>query len=78
MRQAGLPFGKAHEIVHHAVKKSANEEELLQTILAEGLLDEATLRQALDPVNFVAIRGIIGGPAPEETARSHTWSTSAQ
>jgi argininosuccinate lyase len=56
VRQAGLPFGKAHEIVHRAVKNSRNEEELLQAILAEGLLDEATLRRALDPVNFVAIR----------------------
>jgi len=43
---------------------------LLQAVLKEGLLDEATLRQALDPVNFVAIRGIVGGPAPEETARA--------
>jgi argininosuccinate lyase len=34
------------------------------------LLDEATLRRSLDPVNFVAVRGIIGGPAPEETARA--------
>jgi argininosuccinate lyase len=70
VREAGLPFGKAHEIVHRGVKTAANEEELLQALLAEGLLDEATLRRALDPVNFVAIRGIIGGPAPEETARA--------
>jgi argininosuccinate lyase len=70
VRQAGLPFGQAHEIVHQVIKESLNEEELLQAILAKGLLDEATLRRALDPVNFVAIRGIIGGPAPEETARA--------
>jgi len=70
VREAGLPFGKAHEIVHRAVQESLNEEELLQAILAEGLLAEATLRRALDPVNFVVVRGIIGGPAPEETARA--------
>jgi argininosuccinate lyase len=70
VREAGLTFGKAHEIVSRGVKNSRDEEELLQTILAEKLLDEATLRRALDPVNFVAIRGIVGGPAPEETARA--------
>jgi argininosuccinate lyase len=70
VREAGLSFGKAHEIVHRGVQQSRNEEELLQAVLKEGLLDEATLRRSLDPVNFVAIRGIVGGPAPEETARA--------
>jgi len=70
VREAGLPFGKAHEIVHRGVKTSKNEEELLQAMRSEGLLDEATLRRALDPVHFVEIRGIIGGPAPVETVRA--------
>ena len=70
VREAGLPFAKAHEIVHRAVKVARDEEELVKAIAAEGLLDEATLRRAVDPVHFVAIRGIIGGPAPEETARA--------
>jgi len=70
VREAGLPFGKAHEIVHRGVQKSKDEEELLQAVLAEGLLDEATLRRALDPVNFVESRGVVGGPAPVETERA--------
>jgi argininosuccinate lyase len=70
VREAGLPFGKAHEIVHRGVKKSKDEEELLQAVRGEVLLDEATLRRALDPVNFVAIRDIVGGPAPAETVRA--------
>jgi argininosuccinate lyase len=70
VREAGLPFAKAHEIVHRAVRVARDEEGLVKAIAAEGLLDEATLRRAVDPVRFVAIRGIIGGPAAEETARA--------
>ena len=70
VREAGLPFAKAHEIVHRGVKVARDEEELVKAIADEGLLDEVTLRRAVDPVHFVAIRSIIGGPAPEETARA--------
>ncbi len=70
VREAGLSFGKAHEIVHKAVRKSRDEEELLGHLAAEKILDEAKLRRALDPVNFVAVRRIVGGPAPEETTRA--------
>ncbi len=71
VREEGLPFGKAHEIVQQAVRSSRNEEELLRQLLARGLrTGEESLRRALDPEHFVAVRGIVGGPAPGETARA--------
>lgn len=71
VREEGLSFGKAHEIVQQAVRRSRDEEDLLQNLLAGGLeTSEATLRRALDPQHFVNIRSIVGGPAPEETARA--------
>jgi argininosuccinate lyase len=71
VRDAGLPFGRAHEIVQQAVRRCRDEEELVSHLAKAGLpLEEAALRRALDPVNFVAIRGIRGGPAPEETRRA--------
>ena len=75
VREAGLPFGKAHEIVQQAVRATRSEEEMIAHLLKAGLpLDEASLRRALDPVHFVAIRGIRGGPAPEETRRAMAGS----
>ncbi len=71
VREEGLSFGQAHRLIQQAVKRSENEEDLLRHLMAQGLrTSEAKLRRALDPENFVAVRGIVGGPAPAETARA--------
>jgi argininosuccinate lyase len=69
VREAGLPFGTAHEVVQRAVRQSQDEQELLTSLRKQNLLNESTLQRALDPDHFVAIRGVAGGPAPNETLR---------
>jgi argininosuccinate lyase len=80
VRRDKLPFRKAHQIVASCVQLAQDRGvelsyDLLQTV-ARGIInrtvnltaDEVT--KALDPENFVAVRGILGGPAPRETRRA--------
>ncbi|WP_079909757.1 argininosuccinate lyase [Paenibacillus sp. 32352] len=82
VRTDGLTFRTAHHIVSGVVHKAlaadlaANEitlamvnEVALGIIGREVSLDEPMLRQALDPVHFVAIRDLPGGPNPSEIQR---------
>ena len=59
VREKGLPFRTAHKIVGKAVSEGYAIEEL----------DEATLRDVLDPMLSVNKRKVTGGPAPEEVKR---------
>ena len=80
VRRDKLSFRTAHQIVARCVqlaheKQSNLSYDLLQTVSQEiighpvGLTpDEVT--KALDPENFVAVRRILGGPAPAETRRA--------
>ena len=81
-RVDGLSFRKAHHIVSDVVKHSlaqglaANEitlsivnESARQHIGRDTSLTEQTLREALDPVHFVEIRSLPGGPSPKEISR---------
>jgi argininosuccinate lyase len=78
----GLSFRKAHQIVSSVVKKAlakglrADQVTLALVNEAAGeiigrnlLLDEETLKKSLDPVHFVAIRSLPGGPSPSEITR---------
>ncbi|MGF9913646.1 argininosuccinate lyase [Paenibacillus ehimensis] len=82
VRTDGLSFRKAHHIVSDVVKQSlaqglaANEitlsivnESARRHIGRDTSLTEETLRQALDPVHFVEIRSLPGGPSPKEIHR---------
>ena len=80
VRRENLSFHVAHKIVAKSVRDAlaANSEithEILQTAAREttggelSLSDEDT-KQAMSAENFVNIRTIYGGPAPEETRRA--------
>ena len=56
-------------------KQSNLSYDLLQTVSQEVIGHSVSLTpdevtKALDPENFVAVRGILGGPAPVETRRA--------
>jgi argininosuccinate lyase len=74
VREAGMSFREAHGLVSEAVK-SAGDDDRPATIAAALLarnpqltLTHARIEAALDPVNFVKVRRIAGGPAPETVA----------
>ena len=71
VRQAGMSFREAHGIVAKAVK-TAGEDDTPRAIAAALLAENPSvpltrleIERALDPRNFVNIRRVIGGPAPE-------------
>jgi argininosuccinate lyase len=71
VRQCGLSFQAAHSLISSAVRRATNDD--LDT-LARDLyartqqlnisISLESLRTALDPENFIAVRRVIGGPAP--------------
>jgi argininosuccinate lyase len=82
VRTDHLSFRKAHHIVSGVVSKALSEglaaneitlpivNEVARQVIGRNVtLDEDTLRQALDPVHFVEIRSLPGGPSPKEMKR---------
>ena len=80
VRRDKLPFRMAHQIVAGCVQRAIERRvelsyDLLQTV-ARGIINRSVsltpdeVSKALDPRNFVNVRGILGGPAPEETRRA--------
>ncbi|MBA2937235.1 argininosuccinate lyase [Paenibacillus sp. CGMCC 1.16610] len=82
VRSDALSFRKAHHIVSEVVKNAlanglyANQITLQsvndaarQVIGRDVSLDEEALRRAMDPVHFVDIRTLPGGPNPKEIKR---------
>jgi argininosuccinate lyase len=75
VRATSMDFRMAHEIVSHGVKELDGEYGLermaaaVERILAEHTprieVDGDVLRQSLTAKNFIAVRAIAGGPAPE-------------
>ncbi len=82
VRRENLPFRVAHKIVGTSVRAAIENSseityEILQMTAREVLgrelsLSEEDLEKTLSPENFVAIRTIYGGTAPEETRRALT------
>ena len=80
VRRENLSFRIAHKIVGNCVKAAISQtseitHEILQTAAQEVLgrelsLSAEDLQKTLSPENFVAIRTIYGGTAPEETRRA--------
>ena len=82
VRTDGLSFRTAHHIASGVVKKAlpmglgANQidlalvNEVAQTVIGRNLsLTAEQLSQSLDPVHFVEIRSLPGGPSPKEMKR---------
>ena len=80
VRRENLSFRISHKIVGICVKAALAQNgeithEILQTAAKEVLgheilISEAEFVETLSPENFVAIRVIYGGTAPEETRRA--------
>ena len=80
VRRENLPFSISHKIVGTCVKAAISQDseityKILQTAANEVLgreisFSEEELQKTLSPENFVAIRTIYGGCAPEETRRA--------
>lgn len=82
VRDEGLSFRHSHKItstiVKYMVKNDLQAQDITPQIIASISMDilghpidiEASeIEKALDPVNFVCVRTITGGPAPSETER---------
>ena len=80
VRREKLSFRLAHSIVAKSVRAAIDQNgdithQILQTAAGEVLgrelsLSAEELQQTLSPENFVRVRTIYGGPAPEETRRA--------
>jgi argininosuccinate lyase len=74
VRREGLSFREAHRMVSEAVRACGAQDDgdtiatMLKTQNPGLRLTADEIRQALDPANFVRVRAVIGGPAPERTA----------
>ena len=74
VRAEGMSFREAHGLVAAAVKQCALEDDaasIADAVLAlrpSLRLTRAEIARSLDPANFVSIRTIVGGPAPEVVA----------
>ncbi|MFC5367314.1 argininosuccinate lyase [Salinirubrum litoreum] len=78
LAMAGLPFRTAHEIVAAAAETAAGDtpdlatlDAAAETVIGESLFDhvsESRVHAALDPVESVASRDSVGGPAPAVVA----------
>jgi len=82
VREKGLSFRHSHKItstiVKHMIKNDLKAKDITPQIIAsisEDILgkpidlEAAEIEKALDPINFVNVRTITGGPAPVETER---------
>ncbi len=76
VRQEGLSFREAHHLVAETVKACGSNDDpgaiaAMLISLRPGLrLTRQEIETALDPANFVRIRKIAGGPAPERTSEA--------
>jgi argininosuccinate lyase len=74
VRREGMSFKQAHDLLAEAVKGCGERDEA--SAVAEALaklhpelrLSQAEIELAMDPLNFVRVRQVIGGPAPVQTA----------
>ena len=71
VRQAGMSFREAHTMVSRAVKSAGEDDSpraIAIALLAENpsvRLTQQEIERSLDVTNFVSVRRVVGGPAPE-------------
>jgi argininosuccinate lyase len=76
VRQAGMSFREAHTLVSKSVKAAGEDDSpsaISTALLAEDPsvpLTQHEIERALDPRNFVNVRRVAGGPAPEIVAEA--------
>lgn len=83
VRDAGLSFRTAHRIVSGVVDRLTKQRQTLRDLRLHDLDDVALhitgeptglttsrLDEVVDPAHFVAVRSVIGGPAPGEMVRA--------
>lgn len=82
VRDKGLSFRHSHKItstiVKHMIKNGQKAQDITPQIISDISmevlgrsidLEPAEIEKALDPVNFINVRSVTGGPAPAETER---------
>lgn len=72
VRETGITFHDAHQVVSEAVRAAASDDldilahDLFERCRKKGIvIQEQVLRDSLDPARFVARRTVAGGPAPD-------------
>jgi argininosuccinate lyase len=76
VRHTGMSFREAHALVARAVEACGADDRpaaIAQVFLSQNPslgVDQAFVERALDPVNFVWIRQVTGGPAPDVVAEA--------
>jgi argininosuccinate lyase len=76
VRQMGMSFREAHALVARAVEASGADDRpaaIAEVFLSQNPslgVDKAVVESALDPRNFVRIRQVRGGPAPDVVAEA--------
>lgn len=75
VRKEGLSFREAHALVAAAVRSSADDSAeaiaaALRKLRPRLKMKHAEITKALDPENFVNVRRIAGGPAPQRTSEA--------
>ena len=70
VREAGLSFREAHGLVAHAVNAASDDTagSIASALITQNPslpLSREAIERSLDPMHFVAVRRITGGPAPE-------------
>jgi argininosuccinate lyase len=84
VRKAGLSFREAHTLVSSAVKAAGSDDS--PRAIAEAVrsqkpylaLNQTEIEQALDPRNFVNVRRVVGGPAPEVVSEAISRARATQ
>jgi argininosuccinate lyase len=84
VRETGMSFREAHALVARAVEASGADnrpEAIARVFLSQNPslgVDQAVVERALDPRNFVRIRQVPGGPAPDVVAEALTRAGAEQ
>jgi argininosuccinate lyase len=84
VRRTGMSFREAHALVARAVEASGADDRpaaIAAVFLSQNPslgLDQAFIERALDPENFVRIRQVPGGPAPDVVAESLSRAAARQ
>jgi argininosuccinate lyase len=84
VRRENMSFRVAHSLVGQVVRACGRDDDpstIARALLAlhpDLKLAPAEIEQALDPVHFVSIRNIVGGPAPERTSEALVEALSQQ
>jgi argininosuccinate lyase len=84
VRHTGMSFREAHALVARAVEASGADDRpaaIAEVFLRQNPslgLDKAFVERALDPENFVRIRQVPGGPAPDVVAEALSRAAAGQ